>query len=115
MNLFQSVNRLSMVKSGRSRPFSYMRNIEQTLKICMFFNFSVLLKKGHIHIKVGDKIMKQKQRGRPNLCRGTKERKKVFDNRLQGLKEALSTLPEDAVIYMLMEEIKGYRNCVNNS
>lgn len=34
--------------------------------------------------KVGDKTMKQKQRGRPNLCRGTKERKKVFDNRLQG-------------------------------
>lgn len=33
----------------------------------------------------------------------------------KGLKEALSTLPEDAVIYMLMEEIKGYRNCVNNS
>ena len=28
--------------------------------------------------------MKQKQRGRPNLCRGTKERKKIFDNRLQG-------------------------------
>ena len=34
--------------------------------------------------KVGDKTMKQKQRGRPNLCRGTKERKKIFDNRLQG-------------------------------
>ena len=50
----------------------------------MFFKFSVPLKKGHIHIKVGDKTMKQKQRGRPNLCRGTKERKKVFDNRLQG-------------------------------
>ena len=28
--------------------------------------------------------MKQKQRGRQNLCRGTKERKKVFDSRLQG-------------------------------
>lgn len=34
--------------------------------------------------KGGDKTMKQKQRGRPNLCRGTKERKKIFDNRLQG-------------------------------
>lgn len=33
----------------------------------------------------------------------------------RGLEEALNTLPEDAVIYMLMEEIKGYRNCVNNS
>lgn len=28
----------------------------------------------------------------------------------RGLEEALNTLPEDAVIYMLMEEIKGYRN-----
>ena len=33
----------------------------------------------------------------------------------KGLKEALSTLPEDAGIYMLMEEIKGYWNCGNNS
>ena len=28
----------------------------------------------------------------------------------KGLKEALNTLPEDAVIYMLMEEIKEHRN-----
>ena len=28
--------------------------------------------------------MKQKQRGRPNLCRGTKQRKRDFDSRLQG-------------------------------
>ncbi|MCI5588906.1 MAG: hypothetical protein MR394_00215 [Coprococcus comes] len=28
----------------------------------------------------------------------------------RGLKEALNTLPEDAVIYMLMEELKEHRN-----
>ena len=28
----------------------------------------------------------------------------------RGLKEALNTLPEDAVIYMLMEERKEHRN-----
>lgn len=28
----------------------------------------------------------------------------------RSLKEALATLPEDAVIYMLMEEIKEHRN-----
>lgn len=33
----------------------------------------------------------------------------------RGLEEALNTLPEDAVIYMLMEEVKEHRNCVNNS
>lgn len=42
-------------------------------------------------------------------------RKGSYKTLQKGLKEALSTLPEDAVIYMLMEEIKGYRNCVNNS
>lgn len=30
----------------------------------------------------------------------------------KGLKEALSTLPEDAVIYMLMEEVKEHRKSV---
>lgn len=33
----------------------------------------------------------------------------------RGLEEALNTLPEDVVIYMLMEEVKEHRNCVNNS
>ena len=28
----------------------------------------------------------------------------------RGLKEALNTLPEDAVIYMLMDELKEHRN-----
>lgn len=28
----------------------------------------------------------------------------------RGLEEALNTLPEDAVIYMLMEEVKEHRN-----
>lgn len=32
----------------------------------------------------------------------------------QSLEEALKAMPEDAVIYMLMEEIKQHRNCVNN-
>lgn len=41
--------------------------------------------------------------------------KKRYELLHRGLEEALNTLPEDAVIYMLMEEIKGYRNCVNNS
>lgn len=33
----------------------------------------------------------------------------------EGLESALNHLPEDAVIYMLMEEVKEHRNCVNNS
>lgn len=33
----------------------------------------------------------------------------------EGLESALNHLPEDAVIFMLMEEIKEHRNCVNNS
>lgn len=32
----------------------------------------------------------------------------------RSLKEALNAFPEEAVIYMLMEEIKQHRNCVNN-
>ena len=41
--------------------------------------------------------------------------KKSYELLHEGLESALNHLPEDAVIYMLMEEIKGYRNCVNNS
>ena len=62
----------------------------------MFFNFSVPLKKGHIHIKVGDKTMKQKQRGRPPMCRGTKQRKKDFDYKLK----CYSTQALDNVIHL---------------
>lgn len=51
--------------------------------------------------KVGDKTMKQKQRGRPNLCRGTKERKKIFDNRLQGY--SLQALPDAPPLICLSE------------
>lgn len=41
--------------------------------------------------------------------------KESYKTLQKGLKEALATLPEDAVIYMLMEEVKEHRNCVNNS
>lgn len=57
-----------------------MRNVENAY---VFQFFSPSKEKTYAY-KVGDKTMKQKQRGRPNLCRGTKERKKIFDNRLQG-------------------------------
>lgn len=40
--------------------------------------------------------------------------KESYKTLQKGLKEALATFPEDAVIYMLMEEIKEHRNCVNN-
>lgn len=41
--------------------------------------------------------------------------KKSYELLHEGLESALNHLPEDAVIYMLMEEIKEHRNCVNNS
>lgn len=58
--------------------------------------------------------MRTKQRGRPPMSRGTKQRKKDFDYKLkcystQALDNVIH-LPEDAVIYMLMEEIKEHRN-----
>lgn len=44
-----------------------------------------------------------------------KESKKSYALLHEGLESALNHLPEDAVIYMLMEEVKEHRNCVNNS
>lgn len=41
--------------------------------------------------------------------------KKRYELLHEGLESALNHLPEDAVIYMLMEEVKEHRNCVNNS
>lgn len=46
--------------------------------------------------KVGDKTMKQKQRGRPSMCRGTKQRKKDFDYKLK----CYSTQALDNVIHL---------------
>lgn len=36
--------------------------------------------------------------------------KESYKTLQKGLKEALAILPEDAVIYMLMEELKEHRN-----
>ena len=36
--------------------------------------------------------------------------KRSYKTLQKGLKEALATLPEDAVVYMLMEELKEHRN-----
>lgn len=41
--------------------------------------------------------------------------KKSYELLHEGLESALNHLPEDAVIFMLMEEVKEHRNCVNNS
>lgn len=48
---FKNKNGEEIGKNGYSRPFWYIGNNRETLKMCMFFNFSVPLKKRHMHIR----------------------------------------------------------------